>query len=206
VVNLGRISPDFSQMGDGRFVGVSPTTNAVDWTVDVTGLQNCGRLALSPSGRVAAIACSSAENAKTSQYDPAKSDIVVYDATTTPPRELRRLGLGTKLNAGVQTSIAFATEDTILALTFGGNATPGDTAFTVSATSGDITPLAQATKPFVFGAVHCSPGCGDICLLSDAERNKLRRWHAVADGGLNALDDQVVDTVVGLPPRAIGGL
>ena len=187
VVTLQRLSADFTQVGDGRFVGVSPTTNAVDWKVDVTGLQACGRLAVSPSGKLAAIACSSVEDATTNKFDPSKSDIVVYDATTTPPTELRRLGVATKLNAGIQQSIAFATEDAILALTYGGNATPGDTAFSVSATTGAITPLAQATQPYVFGAVHCSPGCGDVCLLTDAQANDLKRWQT-SDGGFTALE------------------
>ena len=44
VVTLQRFSADFSQVGDGRFVGVSPATNAIDWTVNITGLQNCGRV------------------------------------------------------------------------------------------------------------------------------------------------------------------
>jgi len=206
VVNLQRFAADFSQIGDGRFVGVSPTTNAVAWTVDVTGLQDCGRVALSPSGKLAAIACSSMENTTTNQYDPSKSDIVVYDATVTPPKELRRLGLGTKLGAGLQNSIAFATDDALVALTYGGSSTPGDTAFAVSATTGAVTSLLQETQPFVLGAVHCVPGCGDVCLVSDAQTSTLKRWQVASDGGFSALSDETVDPQIGLPPRTIGGL
>jgi hypothetical protein len=205
VVTLGRWSADFSQVGDGRFIGVSPGAGSIDWTVNVTGLTSCGRVAVSPSGKVAAIACSSAEDMSTSMFDPSQSDIVVYDATTSPPTETRRLGLGKKLGAGLQPAIAFAGEDAIVALTYGGNATPGDTAFTVSATTGEVTALGQSDKPYVFGGLHCAPGCGDVCLLSDADRNKLRRWQ-FAKGTFAALDDVTVDTVVGLPPRDIGGL
>ena len=206
VVNLQRFSADFSMIGDGRFVGVSPATDAVVWTVDITGLQDCGRVAVSPSGKLAAIACSSMENTTTNMYDPSKSDIVVYDATVTPPKELRRLGLGTKLNAGIQPSIAFANEDAILATTYGGNATPGDTAFAVSASTGTVTALTQETQAFVYGAVHCAPGCGDVCLLADAQSNTLKRWQMEADGGLTAMTDETVDPDIGLPPRTIGGL
>ena len=141
VLTLGRWSADFSSVGDGRFVGVSPTTQAIDWTVDVTGLQVCGRLAVSPSGAIAAIACSSGKTVTTNTFDPSKSDIVIYDVTTTPPTELRRLGVAVKLGAALQQAIAFASEDAILALTYGGNATTGDTVFAVSATTGDVTPL-----------------------------------------------------------------
>jgi hypothetical protein len=205
VVTLGRVSADFTQIGDGRFVGVSPTTNAIDWTVDVTGLQTCGRLVVSPAGNLAAIACSSTGDATTGKFDPTKSDIVLYDATQMPPKELRRLGLGPKLNSGVQPTIAFAADDTILALTYGGNATPGDTVFAVKASTGDVTALGQATKPFTLGGMRCSPGAGDVCLLSDADRNVVRRWK-VASSGLSPLASVNVDPTVGLPPRDMGGV
>ncbi len=205
VVTLARASADFSQTGDGRFVGVSPSTDAIDWTVNVTGLQSCGRLAVSPSGKIAAIACSSVENFTTSQFDTTKSDIVIYDATQSPPVELRRLGVGMKLMSGIQPILAFASDDLIVGMTYGGNATPGDTAFSVTATTGDVTSLAEATMSFVFDGIHCSPGCGDVCIMSDAEKNKLRRWQLVA-GTLMPLSDETVDTTVGLPPRDIGGL
>jgi hypothetical protein len=206
VVTLVRYSSDFATLGLGRFVGVSPVTNTVTWTVNITGLNNCGRVAVSPSGKRAAIACSSSRNSSTKLYDTAKSDIVVYDATTVPPTELRRLGVAVALNAGIQPNLTFATEDAILAKTYGGNATVGDTAFTVSATTGVVTPLAEATKPYVLGGLHCSPGCGNICLLSDAERSRLRRWSVSETGAFTPLDDVTVDTVIGLPPRSIGGL
>jgi hypothetical protein len=205
IVTLGRWSADFSQVGDGRFIGLSPGRGAIDWTVNVPGLQSCGRVAVSPSGRIAAIACSSLENMSTHQFDPTLSDIVVYDATQTPPREARRLGLGVKLGAGLQPLIAFASEDAIVAMTYGGNATAGDSVFAVSATTGMVTPLGESPAPYVFGGLHCAPGCGDVCLLSDAQRSKLRRWH-FEEGTFAALDDSTVDTVVGLPPRDIGGL
>jgi hypothetical protein len=205
-VTLARTAPDFSQSGDGRIVGVSPTTNSIDWTVDVTGLAVCGRLAVSPSGKLAAIACSSPASSTTQQFDLTRSDIVVYDVTGTAPKELRRLGLAQKLSAAIQTTLTFAAEDTILAMTYGGGATPGDTAFAVNATTGEVTALAQATKAFVFSGMHCSPGCGDVCLLSDAERSKLRRWQVASGGTFTALTDVTVDTVVGLPPRFIGGM
>jgi hypothetical protein len=205
VLTLGRWSADFSQVGDGRFVGLSPATNTIDWTVNVAGLQSCGRVAVSPSGKSAAIACSSQENMSTHQFDPTQSDIVIYDSTRSPPLEVQRLGLGMKLNAGLQTDIAFASDDILVATTYGGSATPGDTVFSVSVTTGEVTELGQATMPYVFEGLHCSPGCGDVCLLSDAERTKLRRWQLVG-ATMAPLADVTVDTIVGLPPRDIGGL
>ncbi len=205
VVTLQRLSSDFSQIGDGRFVGVSPATNSIDWTVDIAGLQNCGRVVVSPSGNTAAIACSSMADAS-GAYDPSESDIVVYDATQSPPVEKKRLGLGVSLNAGIQPQIVFASEDEILALTYGGNATSFDTVFAVSASTAAVTQLGAATMPFVLGGVYCTPGCGDVCLLADAEQNALRRWQVSNGGTFTALSNQPVDPTVGLPPRDIGGL
>jgi hypothetical protein len=216
VVTLGRVSADFSMTGDGRFVGVSPSTNQVAWTVNVMGLQTCGRVVTSPSGALAAIACSSTASTTTNQFDTTKSDIVVYDATVTPPVELRRLGVAARLGSAVQPQIVFASEDEILALTYGGNATPGDTVIAVNAMTGDVTTLASNTMPFVLAGARCFPQCGEVCLVADAESNALRRWQVGAgaggdagDGGtatFTALSNVTVDPTVGLPPRDIGGL
>jgi hypothetical protein len=206
VATLIRWAPDFSKIGEGRFVGVSPATNSVVWTVDVKGLYSCGRVAISPSGAHLAIACSSRMADETGKNDPATSDIVIYDAHTSPPTEIRRLGLGTKLDAGIQPDLAFGTENVILAKTFGGNATAGDTVFAVDVTNSTVTPLGDSPQAYALYGMHCAPGCGDICLLADSERNKLRRWKVSAAVVFDPLDDVVVDTVVGLPPRALGGL
>src|SRR5262249_8680659 len=44
VASLGRWATDFSTVGEGRFVGVSPETNSVVWTVNIDGLYSCGRV------------------------------------------------------------------------------------------------------------------------------------------------------------------
>jgi hypothetical protein len=206
VVTLGRFSADFSMVGDGRFVGVSPSTDAVVWTVNVSGLQNCGRLALSPAGKVAALACSGLEDPTTGTYDPSHSDVVLYDATQTPPVETRRLGLGAKLGSGLQPQISFAGETTLVGLTYGGNATAGDTVFAVDTSSGAVTMLGSATMAYVLAGLRCDPGCSDVCVLGDAQKSVLRRWQ-VADGGtFTPMDDVDVDPTVGLPPRDVGAL
>jgi hypothetical protein len=131
---------------------------------------------------------------------------VIYDARTSPPEEIKRLGVARALGAAVQPTLAFASEDVLLGTAYAGSASAGDRAFSVSITTGEVTTLAQATQPYAFGGVHCSPGCGDVCLLSDAERSKLRRWKVAANGALEPLEDATVDTEIGLPPRGIGGL
>jgi hypothetical protein len=204
-VTLQRFSADFSQEGDGRFVGVSPATSAIAWTVDITGLQDCGRVYVSPSGKVGAIACAGAPDPTTYLNDPTASDIVLYDLTQTPPTQIKRLGLGTSLDAGIQPSLAFASETEIVAMTYGGNATDGDTVFAVNTATAAVTPLATETMPDVYGAVYCAPGCSDVCFVSDAEANALVRWQ-FADGAFTAMANVAVDPTVGLPPRDIGGV
>jgi hypothetical protein len=204
-VTLSRFSMDYSMEGDGRFVGVSPSTDSVAWTVDIKGLQNCGRVVVSPSGKVAAIACSSMEDATTSMYDPSKSDIVLYDATKSPPVETKRLGLGVMFGSGLQPEVVFAAEDTLVGLTYGGNATAGDTVFAVDTSTGKVTMLGSSATAFSLGGLRCSPGCGDDCLLGDSAKSVLRRWH-VSSGAFSQLSDVNVDPTVGLPPTLIGGL
>ncbi|WP_437594112.1 hypothetical protein [Sorangium sp. So ce1000] len=206
VVALGRLAADLSTAGEGRLVGVSPEQGAVAWTVDIQGLYGCGRVAVSPSGERLAVACSSRFDAEAMEYDPATSDIVIFDARTSPPAELKRLGVARALGAAVQPSLAFASEDVLVGTAYAGSASAGDRAFSVSVATGEVTTLALATQSYVFGGIHCSPGCGDVCLLSDAEKNKLRRWKVTANGAFEPLEDATVDTEIGLPPRGIGGL
>ena len=60
--------------------------------------------------------------------------------------------------------------------------------------------------PFSLAGLHCSPGCGDVCLLSDGERSMLRRWHVAAGAFTSLADVNVGAPTVGLPPRDLGGL
>ena len=59
-------------------------------------------------------------------------------------------------------------------------------------------------KGIVYGDVLCRPGCGDVCLLADADVGKLRRW-SIAGDTLQALSDIPVDPTTGLPPALLGG-
>ncbi|HEY5956576.1 MAG TPA: hypothetical protein VIV60_08490 [Polyangiaceae bacterium] len=206
VVSLGRLSADFHAVGSGRFVGVSPESKTLLWTVDIDGVKNCGRLALSPSGKLGAIACSSQFDSVTYRYNPDESDVVLFDMTVTPPVELRRLGLGKTLDAGLQPTLEFASESKLIALTYGGNATTGDRAVAVDAEVGTVQSLFQTTKPYSVSGVHCAPGCGDVCVISDAESGNLHRYRVSATGEFTALEDVKVDDSIGLPPHAIGAI
>jgi hypothetical protein len=211
VVTLQRFSSDFSMVGDGRFVGVSPATNSIAWTVNITGLQDCGRVYVSPSGKVGAIACSGQPDSS-GNYDPTGSDIVLYDLTQSPPVETKRLGLGASLTKSIQQQLSFASETTILALTYGnaGAPTSGDTAIAVDIGTADsgaatVTQLAAETTADVYAGPFCSPGCSEYCILADSNANAILRWQ-FANGTFTAASNATVDTTVGLPPIDIGGL
>jgi hypothetical protein len=208
VVTLGRLSDDFTKAGNGRFVGISPenTANPVLWTVNIEGLKNCGRLAKSPSGKLGAIACSSLFDMTTYQYNPAESDVVIFDLTVTPPKELRRLGLGKAVEAGIMANVEFASESKLFALAYGGNVVAGDRAFAVDVETGDFEQLLEADGAYKFFGTHCAPGCGDVCVLSDAETGVLKRFSVSDAGEFTALDDVKVESSIGLPPHGIGAL
>lgn len=206
VVTLQRFSLGFDEMGAGRFVGVSPRSDEVVWTVDIPGFTNCGRVAVSPSKERLAIACSGKVDPTTWEWNVDESGVVVFDATTSPPRELRRFGLGKALGAGLQREVAFATETQLLGTAYGGNDMEGDVAFSLDLTSGVHRVLAEASEPYAFGGVHCAPGCSDVCLLADAELSRLRRWRIDERGALEELDALTLEDTIGLPPRTIGAL
>lgn len=210
VVTLQRFSSDFTMIGDGRFVGVSPATNGIAWTVNITGLQDCGRVYVSPSGKVGAIACSGQPDSS-GNFDPTGSDIVLYDLTQSPPVETKRLGLGASLNKSVQPQLSFASETSILALTYGDvSPSTGDTAIAVDIGTADggaaaVTQLASETMADQFAGPFCSPGCSDYCIVADSEANTILRWQ-FANGTFTKASNAAVDTTIGLPPIDIGGL
>lgn len=206
IVTLQRFSLAFDEVGDGRFVGVSPISNEVAWTVDIPGLTNCGRVAVSPSEERLAISCSGKVNPTTWKWAVEQSGVVVFDATTSPPKEIERFGLGKAFGAGIQPVLAFASETHLLGTAYGGNDMEGDIAFSLDITSGEHRILAESQEPYTFGGLYCAPGCGDICLLADAKRNRLRRWHIDNGGAFEELEALTMETIVGLPPRTLGAL
>lgn len=205
VVTLGRWSRDFAMAGDGRFVGLSPLTGTIAWTVDLPGLEACGRLMVSPDGRRAAIACSGTYDFDNKRFDAAHSDVVLFDATTRPPTELKRFAASAALGAGIQPALAFAANATLFGIALD-NATGQDRAFLLDVDSGVATLLLRKAATFVLGGVRCAAGCGDICLLCDAETLTLHRWKWSGGGAFDALDDAPLESIIGLPPRTMGGL
>jgi hypothetical protein len=205
LVVLQETSEDFMTVGDGVLVGLA--SDAVAWQVAVTGLKNCGRPALSPSGTKLALACEGQLDEHGDVVDPGASAVAIYDVTTLPPTLARAYPIADQLGATTQDRVAWVSETELLGKTqtgFGG--TTNNQAFTLDLTSGKAAVLLTASpasdgtgKGIVYGDVQCSPGCANVCLLADADVGHLRRWH-IAGADLEPLADVTVDPGTGLPP------
>jgi hypothetical protein len=208
VVTLERFARDFKSAGEAMLVGVDPSSESVAWSLTVEGAKNCGGLALSPSGRRAALACTSFIDSDGRAENLDESTLVVFDVSVAPPSELLRFSARELAGEPLQNEVEFFSETGVLAKTqteFGGGGR-GNRVLAVDLESGESVTLAEASgggQGVVFGGLLCTPGCGNICLLADADRRVLRRW-AVEPDGLAPLSDVRVEDRVGLPPRGLG--
>jgi len=202
--------PDFTTVGESAIAGIA--NDAIAWEVHVTGLKGCGRPALSPSGAIMALACEGQLASDGAVSDLSASAIAIFDVTTLPPKPTQRFTVSDQLGSPTQERVAFASETLLLGKTqspLGG--TTDNHAFTLDLTTGKATVLLTAGKDAqgkgkgaVYGDVVCRTGCGNVCLLADADVGRLRRWTVSADG-LRALSDVTVETMTGLPPMSLGG-
>jgi hypothetical protein len=210
IVVLQRTSEDFMTVGENALVGVE--NGAIAWETHITGLKGCDRPKLSPSGQTMAIGCEGQLDANGNVTDLSTSAIALYDVTTLPPKPLQRFAVSDQLGSPVQSGVGWVSETVLLAKTqtpLGGST--NNQALTLDVTSGKATVVLTAGtdssgkgKGIVYGDVRCLPGCGDVCLLADADVGKLRRWQITA-GALQAWSDVTVDPSTGLPPVGLGG-
>ncbi|HWA75958.1 MAG TPA: hypothetical protein VG937_26655 [Polyangiaceae bacterium] len=208
MVTLDRLSLDFSLTGEAELVGISSATLEIEFVQRFVGLKGCGRPALSPSGKLLAVACSGSLNRKGEVSDLSESGLVLLDAESRPLRELQRFPAQTLAGAALQSSAVFASEDLLLWKTqtaLGGSGNNRWLSLNVREQS--LRTLLEAGpdeagtgKGIVYGGMACAPGCSDICLLADADRGVLQRARITADGA-ELLSPRQVESTVGLPPR-----
>ena len=132
--------------------------------------------------------------------------LVLFDVTNGAPVEKKRLGLPAKLGTSVQSTVDFASAKSLLTSTYG-KASPasGDQLVFVDLATGTPTVLKTASKSFRYGGIRCAPGCGNVCLVADADATGLLRYQIdPATGAATELPFIKVDTTVGLPPRSLG--
>ena len=217
VVTLQRASADIRSMGDGMLVGIDLAALEISWTLTLAGLENCGPLALAPDGELGAVACTGFIDRTGAGSDLLHSAIVVLDLTTRPPSELRRLPAADVAGGLLQNTLEFYAPRRVLAKTqtaLDGAANNRVLAVDLEAEdasdAGEVLlearPSAEGTgQGVVFGGMLCTPGCGDVCLVADADRRALERW-AIEGDTLVPLGAAALKGTVGLPPRDLGGL
>ena len=200
---LGRTDASYKSAGDGRIVGLDPATDTAVFAVDLPSVANCGGFDVSPSKRSLGVSCTGLFADGAGQL--ARSDVVVLDATTTPPTVRRRYAIAATLGAPLAPALAFDGEARLLGVAYGDLAAGrGDVLFALDLGSGELRKLATSGRPFTFGDVRCSP-CAGACLFADAERGTVRRfqWNGVEYA---ELPEVRIDAAGGLPPRSLGAL
>ncbi len=210
IVVLQYTSEDFNTVGDSWLVGVQ--NGAIAWQIDITGLKNCDRPSISPSGKTMAIGCEGQLDANGNVEELSAAEIVLYDLTSLPPSPVQHFPISDQLGSAPQSGLAWVCETTLLGKTqtpLGG--TTNNQAFTLDLASGKATVLLTANpdssgkgKGLVYGDVRCQPGCCNECMLADADVGKLRRWH-ISGCTLTPDSDVTVDPSTGLPPVSLGG-
>jgi hypothetical protein len=211
VVTLERLARDFRSAGDAMLVAVDADSESVAWSLTLPGLENCGGLTLAPNGRRAALACTGFIDRDGRAENVEQSALVLFDVTDRPPVELARFSASALAGEPIQQEVEFFGEESLLLktqTTFGGGR--NNRLLSLDLESGDVRMLAEARpasdeggKGVVYGGVLCTPECGNMCLVADADRAVLRRW-AISAQGLETLTSVSVEREVGLPPRGIG--
>lgn len=206
-VTLQGLSQDFSKAGDQRIVGIGLADDAVAWTLELTGFKSCGRVAISPSGKRGAIACSGLLGGAALTASP-QSDVVLLDVSDSPPTIVKSFGASEQLGAPLGSALAFTSETRLVGTAFGdAAASRNDIAYTLDTEDGTATRLYDAGAAFALGDLRCTPGCADeLCYLADAQANAIAVWQIAKDGKLEPATPLVTGKSVGLPPRALGSL
>jgi hypothetical protein len=191
-------SPDFQAPAPSRLVLIEPDHETVESYFVLDGAYECNGLGASPSEKQVALSCSGRFHGGS---DPVLSEsaLVIVDVSG-QPRELKRVAA---LGAPFGFAVAYASEHTLLANTFGSE-TEGrpDTVVEIDLESGERRVLLQAAA-FTLGDIRCAPAAG-FCFATDAEHGVVQRFVIGGDGHLSAPESFVVESEIGMPPRSLG--
>lgn len=209
LVTLQHARVDYSGMDDSELVAVTIEAPHVSYRLPLSGFKNCGRAELSPSRAVLAVACTGFVDRQGAVAELETSGLLLLDATTEPPQELRRSLAPELVGEPLQSSIEFVSERVVLFKTQTALGSERDSQlFSLDLETGKATLLATAARDrnglgfgIAFGAMSCRAGCGDPCLVADRSRGKLLRFSVDADA-LAPEADVVIDGA-GLPPAGV---
>jgi len=217
VVTLQRAASDIRSMGDGRLLGVDLDELELAWTLPLTGLKNCGALALAPDAAVGAVACTGYIDPNGVAVNLDDSGIIVLDFSSSPPSELRRFSAVELAGDALQSELEFFAPRRLLAKTQTALHAAGNNRLLAldidaedAASAAEVLLEARpndsgAGQGITFGGMLCTPGCGGTCLVADADRGVLERF-AIEGDTLRPLGALGVKGTVGLPPRDVSGL
>lgn len=208
LVTANRIALDFASAGDAWLIGLSLEDRKVTFQHVLSGLKSCSRAALSPNGRLLAMACSGRIDEDGRGQDPSESALVLFDAEAHPPVELARFSAQEIAGEVLQSSVAFASDDTLLLKTQTALGGEKHNRWLSFAWRGGVTRTLVTAGPdsrgqskgLVYGAMQCFPGCSDLCFLTDADAHVLQRAQLEPDGDLSLLEPVRLEDVVRLPP------
>jgi len=209
VVTLLHALPSYRGMGDGELAAFSLDDESLRFRHELSGLQNCGRVEASPSGELWAVACAGYLDPRGVVPAPEKSGLVLLRRSGDALEEVSRFAALDIAGAPIQATIAFATEKVLLVKTqtpIDANADNQLLAFDLDRGRGRVLETAARGPAglgygVAFGGMHCSTGCGDPCLVTDASRSALLRFE-IASGEL-AKPQQLFLGASGLPPTGV---
>lgn len=209
LVTLHHARADYSGMDESELVAVSIEDPQVRYRLPLEGLKDCGRVELSPSRAVLAVACSAYVDRLGAVAEPETSGLLLLDATTDPPRELRRFLATELVGEPLQGSVEFVSERVLLFKTQTAVGSERDNQlFSLDLQTGKTKLLASAARDqnglglgIAFGGMSCRAGCGDPCLVADRSRGKLLRFDLEGDQVVPRAD--VVIDGAGLPPAGV---
>jgi hypothetical protein len=201
-VSLDRLDATFTPPpGDARIAVLNPTDDTRTFNIDLPNLAECGGMALSPSGKVVALACT---GALVDTSSAVQSGVVLLDVTGDTPVVQQVFPVAATLGGSVGPTIAFASETLLVGFVYGDTAKGrNDLAYTLDVTTGAVATLVDAGAAYVLGDVRCTPGCGDTCAMADAQAEGVRFWKLTGEA-LVAQATVNPDPRVGLPPRYLG--
>jgi hypothetical protein len=119
-VSLDRLDATFTPPpGDARIAVLNPTDDTRTFNIDLPNLAECGGMALSPSGKVVALACT---GALVDTSSAVQSGVVLLDVTGDTPVVQQVFPVAATLGGSVGPTIAFASETLLVGFVYGDTA------------------------------------------------------------------------------------